>query len=327
MQYKAHRFAVLLTLCGLLATVFSIATVNTVDAHPQAIFKLTNSIRTEDTVLRMRISPDGTLIAALAPATITLRRTLDAAVVQTFTNAGMFAFSPNGQLLAAGGWTSDDHTIRIWNVSDGQLLQTLLLPDTFALDVAFTPDGQRLLAVSGTQIMAWNTNDWSLLWSVQGDDVATRTVVISPDGQTFATTNESALVKLWRMRDVRLLHTFANQSWGGDTLSYSPDSQFLATGGFDTNISIWKVSTGRLVKHINFNSGGVYSLAYQPSGDFLAVSLAEGPIQLLQTRGYNLKQTLTGHVSGVNSLIFKSDGRTLFSGGSDSVINVWSQAQ
>jgi WD40 repeat protein len=124
-----------------------------------------------------------------------------------------------------------------------------------------------------------------------------------------------------------LLHTFANQSWGGDTLSYSPDSQFLATGGFDANISIWQVSTGRLVKHINYNSGGVYSLAYQPSGDILAVSLAEGPIQLLRVEGYKVKQTLTGHVSGVNSLVFSPDGQTLFSGGSDSVIKIWSQVQ
>jgi WD40 repeat protein len=45
-------------------------------------------------------------------------------------------------VLASG---SDDHTIKLWRVTDGQLLETLTGSSEAVLSVAFSPDG-RLLA-------------------------------------------------------------------------------------------------------------------------------------------------------------------------------------
>jgi WD40 repeat protein len=130
------------------------------------------------------------------------------------------------------------------------------------------------------------------------------------------------------VQDAQLLHAFPNQSWGtGDPIAYSPDSQFLATAGLDPIVSVWQLSTGQLAAQWTVASRGVLSIAYRPAGDMLAVSYIEGPITLWQVGDYTLQQTLTGHTGGANSLAFSPNSRTLVSGGSDSLINIWSQAQ
>ncbi len=55
------------------------------------------------------------------------------------------SFSPNGELLAAA---VEDGTIKLWQVSDGKLLQSLKGHQGKVMSVSFSPDGQ-LLASSG----------------------------------------------------------------------------------------------------------------------------------------------------------------------------------
>ena len=68
----------------------------------------------------------------------------------------MSAFSPNGQTLASG---SDDHTVRLWDVTSGQCLKILQGHTNGVWSVAFSPDGQTL--ASGSQ------DETIKLWDVQ----------------------------------------------------------------------------------------------------------------------------------------------------------------
>lgn len=59
-------------------------------------------------------------------------------------------FHPDGTRM---GSVSDDKTIRLWDLATGQELLTLAAES--ATDFAFSPDGRRIYAASGNQILEW----------------------------------------------------------------------------------------------------------------------------------------------------------------------------
>ena len=56
------------------------------------------------------------------------------------------AFSPDGQTVLSG---SGDNTLKLWETSSGQLLQTLTGHQDWVTAVAFSPDGETVLSGSG----------------------------------------------------------------------------------------------------------------------------------------------------------------------------------
>lgn len=65
------------------------------------------------------------------------------------------ALAPDGQTLATA---SADSTIKLWRVSDGMLLHTLILPEAGVTSIAFAPDGRALASGSEDRTVR--------LWSV-----------------------------------------------------------------------------------------------------------------------------------------------------------------
>ena len=70
--------------------------------------------------------------------------------------AGGVTFSPDGRLLASGGW---DGTVKLWNVAEKSELATLEGHDDIVLAVNFSPDGKSLASAGYDQIIR--------LWDVE----------------------------------------------------------------------------------------------------------------------------------------------------------------
>jgi tetratricopeptide (TPR) repeat protein len=104
------------------------------------------------------------------------------------------AFSPDGKLLASGG---GGHTVRLWDMAEGQEPVSLAGHDQSVSSVAFSPDGRRL---------ASGSRDWTVkLWDLAGrQEVSTLkihagmvdAVAFSPDGKLLASGADNT-VRLW----------------------------------------------------------------------------------------------------------------------------------
>jgi WD40 repeat protein len=142
-------------------------------------------------------SPDGHLLAVSNTHNqITLWDMRTNTIARTLTghtdDVSCIAFSPNGQLLAAGagGWDlPSDSTIKLWRVSDGVLLQTFTGHGIWTYTISFHPSGQ-LLASSGRDSQApysasmrfWRLSDGALVQEYIG---LAWDIAFSPDGETY----------------------------------------------------------------------------------------------------------------------------------------------
>ena len=143
-------------------------------------------------------------------------------VLNLHTASGIFgeAFSPDGKLLAAAGFSSID-AVFLWNVSDGHRVDTLHDPGGQGVDdVAFSPDGTLLAAADyngGTYL--WDLANHTLLTTLTPgvqSPTEVSTVAFSPDGKQLATA-EGSHVYLWDVATHALAGVFT--AYHGETVT------------------------------------------------------------------------------------------------------------
>lgn len=123
-------------------------------------WSLINMLNAQDSgyIYSVAFSPDSQTLASGGSDGTTIWRIDDGSKIATLdiTIAKSVAFSPDGQKLASGLF---DHTILMWRVSDGTLLNTFQGHTEPVYSVAFSPDGKLLASGSedGT-VRLWEVN-------------------------------------------------------------------------------------------------------------------------------------------------------------------------
>ncbi len=114
-----------------------------------------------------------------------------------------WSLSPDGSLLAtsAGGELDGEYSplLYLWDARTGQQIDILKMPDSPAMSVAFSPDGQILAASAGRNILLYRVSDRSLLTSLEGPSDIISFLAFSPDGRSLTASAQDNLVHLWQV--------------------------------------------------------------------------------------------------------------------------------
>lgn len=184
------------------------------------------------------------------------------------------SFSPDGNLLAAGGnnkYKCDGEkttTIYLWDVHKRSLIKTFLGHSLRVNSVAFSSDGKMLASGStdGT-IRIWDIASGDQLHVLDEHRGKVSEVSFTPDDTHLVSSGERGF-NVWRVETGELESSFSHQSTYVECFAMHPSGQIIAASGFDKT-DIWDLRKGELIQSIG-NSWPV-SLSFSSDGDFLSV--------------------------------------------------------
>jgi WD40 repeat protein len=231
------------------------------------------------------------------------------------------SFSPDGMFLASAG---SDSTVKLWSVSDGELLITFRDHTNGVNSICFSPDSKMLASGSSDNtVKLWSVSDKEMLKNLEGHTGSVNCVSFTPDGKSLVSASSDNSIKLWSIPGGQLLKSLEGHSNSVIALSVSQDGTRLASGSEDNSLKIWSLPDGQLLKSTEGNLFPVGSLIFSPDGKILA-SCSENNIKLWSLPDGQLFTTLKGHTQIVNSVCFSPDGKKLVSGSNDMTIRLWS---
>ncbi|HKB05816.1 MAG TPA: protein kinase [Gemmataceae bacterium] len=311
-------------------------------------------LRHERPVLDAAFSPDGHLLATCTQGGVvriwreeTGREIQKWQVIQKWQahegdapNATTVRFSPDGRLLATGGW---DKTVKVWEVEKvlrGEVERPLhrwehTTPRVWS--VAFSPDGRRLASAGGKEVERTgevnvrDVDSGEKVFPTKGFDTGVRSVQFSPDGRRLATAC-GEFVQVWDAQtgEEQVL-PFPCRDPGGslEEVVFSPDGRRLAAvGGFlklhpGRDVKVWDATTGEEVFRLPGHVGGLRCVAFSPDGRRLVSAGLDQTIKVWDTQTRDEVLTLRGHLDIVGSVAFSPDSCKLASASVDNTVRIW----
>ncbi len=242
------------------------------------------------------------------------------------------AFSPDGGMLAAGGW---DNVVRIYEAHTAKLIATLNGHTGLVNSLAFSPDG-KTVASAGLDKMV-------ILWDVAMEAVSRRLVghqdevlcvAYFADGKSLATGGKDATVRVWDVETGKVRQTLkapaATQPF--EVTAVSPDGKIIAAGSWDAAAYLWDVDKGAIRTVLRGHSMSVLSLNFSPDGKTLVTvggndnNLVADKIRLWRFSDGAEQLSWSAQGDSIWSVRFAPDGRTLATAGKNQKVRIWETA-
>lgn len=189
-------------------------------------------------------------------------------------------FSPDAHSKVVAAASGSLSGVSMWNYESGEKICSMQMPPVkdarhqprrFALSVAFSPDGKRIVcsAMDGT-VAAFDVETQKLLHMYEGHKMPVRGLGFLPDGATLFTASDDAQIHMYDSGNGNLIDTLSGHESWALSLSVHPDGEYLASGSSDRSIKLWDVRSRSCVQTIMEHKDQVWGIQFSKGGKHLA---------------------------------------------------------
>jgi RNA polymerase sigma factor (sigma-70 family) len=235
------------------------------------------------------------------------------------------AFSPDGRMLAAGGF---DNSLRLWEPTTGKETRRFVGHEGSVNSVAFSSDGKTI--VSGSQdgsVCLWEVATGKAFRKFESEHRApVYAVALSPEGKIVAFGNLSA-VRLGEVATGKLYTFSGPQATSANPLAFSPDGTILAAAS-SSEIYLWQVATGKQLPSLVAPRSSFMCIAFTGDGKTLVSGSSDHVVRFWDVASAKERRRIVEQSNGIQSLALSPDGKTLAVGTSwdDRYVSVWELA-
>jgi RNA polymerase sigma factor (sigma-70 family) len=253
---------------------------------------------------------------------------------------GSVTFSPDGKVLAAGGYLG---AILLYDAVTGRKLHELSAHTSHFPSFAFAPDGKTVACVGNKTIHIWETATGKELcrFAIEvtddfeyryGSSTLCLPLAYSRDGRMLASVAPDHSVRVWDVKHGKELVKLQGHQNRIRCLAFSPDGKTLSSASGDVvaagSVHIWDVATSKELRKFPLHhpraSGQPTPLCFSPDGQTLAfeayefLKLKKDPkvftwqvINLLDLRTGQVRHKLEPQEGRFKAAVFSPDGKTL----------------
>ena len=235
---------------------------------------------------------------------------------------------PDGKILASASLSGK---IYLWNLENGELLQTITLPRGAGTiwTVQFSADGSLLAAGSGDGIIRVFKNDpenkeqaWVQTFSLEKHINEIRCLAFSPDGSSLVSGANDQMIYRWDPASGEFLNEIGRNPGFVRSLVFSPSIKALASASGAGTLRLWNPDGKILKENIPFEDYFT-GLAFSPDGSLLVGSAENSYLWFFDGETLERLAYIKAHEGDINSVAFSPDGSLLASGSDDKTLKVW----
>ncbi|MEM9484347.1 MAG: hypothetical protein AAGA83_11710 [Cyanobacteria bacterium P01_F01_bin.116] len=226
------------------------------------------------------------------------------------------ALHPQRQILYSA---SSDGTIKLWDLTNGTLKDTLSQPGWQPTDLAVS-DSFLIVSDGSGYITLWDLDQLTPHHSFsQHQDWVTR---IAASGDRLASISRDRTLRIWSLSEKRLLDTLSiNNSQG---LAIHPSGNYVIIGNDRGQVNVWPVANQPAKPtRLCAGSDSITTLALSPDARLLAVGTDGNALRVYEgASGQCVSELAQGW--GVMALAF--NGKILVSSSQDETVTIWQRA-
>ena len=268
------------------------------------------------------------------------------------------AVGTDGSQAVSGSF--DGAAIR-WSLARGAADQVLRFHDGAVNAVAVLRDGRIVTSGEDARVAIWRPGATTPEAVLTGHQAPVVALAVSPDDAWLASASWDHTARLWSASGgaPRVLEGHGQNVNG---VAFTPDGRAVVTAGYDATLRIWPLTgstaptvvtlptplnavvvapdgeiitagadgmvylvsaAGELRGEIEVAAAPLIALALSSDGTSIAAAGIRGAVVVIDRRTRTIARTLVGPGLPVWSLAFLPEGRTLLSGGTDSMIRRW----